>query len=49
MPYFEGFEQFAGRILHAHDFREALEFKDKDLLIIGSSYSADGLTITVLR
>lgn len=43
VPYFEGFEQFAGRILHAHDFREALEFKDKDLLIIGSSYSAEDI------
>ncbi|MDY7065882.1 hypothetical protein PsexTeo8_23340 [Pseudomonas extremaustralis] len=43
VPYFEGFEQFAGRILHAHDFREALEFKDKDLLIVGSSYSAEDI------
>ncbi|MGO3344441.1 MAG: NAD(P)-binding domain-containing protein [Marinomonas sp.] len=37
-PYFERFE---GRILHAHDFRDALEFKDKDILIVGSSYSAE--------
>jgi len=40
-PYFEGFERFEGRILHAHDFRDALEFKDKDILIVGSSYSAE--------
>lgn len=27
VPEFEGFERFTGRILHAHDFREAVEFK----------------------
>ncbi|MEP0074206.1 MAG: NAD(P)/FAD-dependent oxidoreductase [Marinomonas sp.] len=40
-PYFPGFEGFGGRILHAHDFRDALEFKNKDILIVGSSYSAE--------
>ena len=42
-PHFEGFDTFNGRILHAHDFRDALEFKDKDLLIIGTSYSAEDI------
>lgn len=42
-PYFEGFENFNGRILHAHDFRDALEFKGKDILIVGSSYSAEDI------
>ena len=37
VPYFEGFETFNGRVLHAHDFRDAMEFKDKDILIIGTS------------
>src|SRR5690606_35691197 len=27
VPVYEGFDQFHGRILHAHDFRDALEFK----------------------
>ena len=27
MPAFEGIEQFPGRVLHAHDFRDAIEFK----------------------
>jgi trimethylamine monooxygenase len=40
-PEFEGFEKFGGRILHAHDFRDALEFKDKTVLLVGSSYSAE--------
>lgn len=43
VPYFEGFETFGGRILHAHDFRDALEFKDKDILLVGSSYSAEDI------
>jgi trimethylamine monooxygenase len=43
VPEYPGFNQFPGRILHAHDFRDALEFKDKDLLIIGTSYSAEDI------
>ena len=43
VPQFEGFETFNGRVLHAHDFRDALEFKDKDILIIGTSYSAEDI------
>jgi trimethylamine monooxygenase len=42
-PYFEGLEQFPGRVLHAHDFRDACEFTGKDLLLIGSSYSAEDI------
>ncbi|PMR72982.1 NAD(P)-binding domain-containing protein [Billgrantia endophytica] len=43
VPQFEGFETFGGRILHAHDFRDALEFKGKDILLVGSSYSAEDI------
>jgi len=43
VPYYEGFESFGGRILHAHDFRDALEFKGKDILILGTSYSAEDI------
>ncbi|MDN5932077.1 MAG: NAD(P)/FAD-dependent oxidoreductase, partial [Pseudonocardia sp.] len=42
-PEFPGFDTFNGRILHAHDFRDAREFIDKDLLIIGTSYSAEDI------
>ncbi len=42
-PEFPGFELFNGRILHAHDFRDAREFKGQDLLIIGTSYSAEDI------
>ena len=43
VPDFPGFERFAGRVLHAHDFRDALEFKGKDVLIVGASYSAEDI------
>ncbi len=43
VPEFEGFDSFNGRVLHAHDFRDALEFKDKNILIIGTSYSAEDI------
>ncbi|WP_289034558.1 NAD(P)/FAD-dependent oxidoreductase [uncultured Roseibium sp.] len=43
VPEFEGFDTFSGRVLHAHDFRDALEFKDKDILIVGTSYSAEDI------
>jgi trimethylamine monooxygenase len=43
MPHYPGYESFSGRILHAHDFRDALEFKDKDVLIVGASYSAEDI------
>jgi trimethylamine monooxygenase len=42
-PQFEGLETFNGRVMHAHDFRDALEFKDQDVLIIGTSYSAEDI------
>ena len=42
-PEFPGFDNFDGRVLHAHDFRDALEFKGKDTLVIGASYSAEDI------
>ena len=43
VPEFPGFETFNGRILHAHDFRDAREFTGKEILIIGTSYSAEDI------
>ena len=43
VPYYEGFDTFSGRVLHAHDFRDAREFAGKDILILGSSYSAEDI------
>jgi trimethylamine monooxygenase len=43
VPEYPGFDKFNGRVLHAHDFRDAREFSGKDLLILGSSYSAEDI------
>ena len=43
VPEFDGLDRFNGRVLHAHDFRDAVEFKDKNVLIIGTSYSAEDI------
>ncbi|MBO0906405.1 NAD(P)-binding domain-containing protein [Jiella sonneratiae] len=45
VPSFEGIERFPGRVLHAHDFRAADEFAGKDVLLVGSSYSAEDIGI----
>ncbi|WP_370331600.1 NAD(P)-binding domain-containing protein [Mycolicibacterium hippocampi] len=45
VPEYPGFDYFPGRILHSHDFRDAVEFAGKDLLILGSSYSAEDIAL----
>ena len=43
VPEFPGIKTFGGRVMHAHDFRDALEFKGKHVLIVGRSYSAEDI------
>ena len=43
VPHFPGLDTFNGRVLHAHDFRDAVEFRGKDVLIVGRSYSAEDI------
>lgn len=43
VPEFAGFQKFQGRVLHAHDFRDAEEMRGKRVLIVGSSYSAEDI------
>jgi trimethylamine monooxygenase len=45
VPYFPGLEKFPGRVLHAHDFRDAAEFAGKRVLCVGASYSAEDIGI----
>ena len=49
VPEFEGIENFPGRVLHSHDFRDAREFKDQTLLIVGSSLSAEDIAIQCVK
>jgi len=46
---YPGFETFPGKIIHAHDFREAAEYKGQRVLLIGSSYSAEDIGVQVLK
>jgi trimethylamine monooxygenase len=43
VPFFPGLETFPGRVLHAHDYRSAEEFAGKNVLVIGTSYSAEDI------
>lgn len=43
VPHYPGFETFNGRIMHAHDFRDAREFEGQDILLVGASYSAEDI------
>ena len=43
LPIYKSLDNFSGRVLHSHDFRNAEEFKGKDILIVGSSYSAEDI------
>ena len=45
VPYFPGIETFPGRVLHASHFRNEAEFKNKNVLIVGASWSAEDLTL----
>lgn len=45
MPQFEGLDSYTGQVLHAHDFRGADPYVGKNLLLIGSSYSAEDIGV----
>ena len=48
-PEFPGIESFPGRVLHAHDYKCAKEFKGMRVLVIGGSYSADDISIQCMK
>ena len=43
MPEVEGLPLFNGRVLHAHDFRDAREFNNQNIILVGTSYSAEDI------
>ncbi|KAL2632294.1 hypothetical protein R1flu_016980 [Riccia fluitans] len=43
VPEFQGLNSFKGSLLHAHDLRDVADFKGKDVLLIGSGYSAEDI------
>lgn len=44
-PSYPGIETFNGRVMHAHDFRMSEEFKDQTIVLVGSSYSAEDISL----
>ncbi|XP_060586115.1 trimethylamine monooxygenase-like [Ruditapes philippinarum] len=49
VPSIDGIESFKGRVMHSHDFRNASDFRDQRVLVIGSSYSAEDISIQCLK
>ena len=49
VPSFPGLDTFNGRIMHSHDFRDAHEFKNKRVLVVGSSYSAEDIALQCVK
>ena len=49
LPDFPGLNKFPGRVMHAHNFRDAREFRDKNLLLIGASYSAEDIAVQLAK
>lgn len=43
LPNIKGFDSFQGRVVHAHDVRNAQEFKNQRVLVVGSSFSAEDI------
>ena len=37
IPEYPGMKSFPGRIMHSHDFRDAEEFRDKNVVVLGLS------------
>ena len=45
IPEYKGMSSFPGRIMHSHDFRDAEEFRNKNVVVLGSSYSAEDVSL----
>ena len=45
IPEYKGMSSFPGRIMHSHDFRDAEEFRGKNIVVLGSSYSAEDVAL----
>ncbi|MGY2062729.1 NAD(P)-binding domain-containing protein, partial [Nocardia gipuzkoensis] len=49
IPYYPGAETFAGRQLHAHDYRNAHEFAGKHVVVVGAGITAVQLLEEISR
>ncbi|XP_015756330.1 PREDICTED: senecionine N-oxygenase-like [Acropora digitifera] len=49
VPDFPGIDQFSGRVIHSHDFRDASHFEGKRILLVGASFSAEDIALQCLK
>lgn len=49
VAHVEGIQQFPGRIIHSHDFRNAEEFAGQDILVVGSHYSGEDMALQTYK
>jgi len=42
-PFYEGFQNFEGTLIHSHSVRSAAVYKGKSIVIVGASYSAEDI------
>lgn len=49
VPHIEGIETFPGRVFHSHDFRDARQFVEQNILLIGGSLSAEDIALQTLK
>ena len=49
VPHIEGIETFPGRVFHSHDFRDARQFVEQNILLIGGSLSVEDIALQTLK
>ncbi|XP_046654592.1 senecionine N-oxygenase-like isoform X2 [Daphnia pulicaria] len=49
VPYVEGIETFPGQVIHSHDFRDARQFAEQSILVIGGSLSAEDIALQTFK
>jgi len=49
VPSFPGLQTFTGHVSHSHDFRDAKVYADKNVLLIGASYSAEDIAMQLVK
>lgn len=46
---FKGMGDFKGLVIHAHSFREAQDFRGKDVMLVGNGYSGEDIAMQVVK
>ena len=49
IPSFPGIENFPGIVMHAHDLRDPSAYKGQNVLLVGSSYSAEDIALQLVK